>query len=771
MAAALPAMGPVCAQTGASLLLPSAIAYDAVGNVYFADTNRNQVLEATLGGQLIVVAGNGVQGFAGDGGSAVSAELNGPQGVAVGGDGTVYIADTGNQRVRAVIAGTISTFAGNGVRGFAGDGGVATAAEFSVPVALAVDASGALLVCDSGNQRVRRIAGGVITTIAGNGLQGFAGDGGAATAAELDTPMGVAASEDGRIFVSDTRNDRVRMVSVGGTISTFAGTGVQGFEGDRGAATAAELALPRGLVLLPSGALLIADENNQRVRMVDASGAISTVQGTGVQGAGAGDGVNALATMLNSPRSVGVSKFAQPAVVDSANKLLRVEATNASLYAPAGLAVVRRSSVAMSAPATAVYGQLSAGVAVTGEVGVAQGVVNWLDGDSPIGSATLSGGSATTTLTGVGAGNHALSAAYLGDGLNPAATNVATNVTVTPAPVVATANAATMQFGTAVPALTGTLSGVLPQDSGNVAAQFSTTATDLSPIGTYPIGAVLRGGASANYAMMLSTSSGNLTVAQAASSVTEQLSAQSYAGFPMILTATVSPPGLGTPTGSVAFLDGANVVASASVAGGVATGTYLAPTAGTHAMTAKYSGDGNFLPSTSAVLDAAVGALPDFTVSVANPAQSVQGGLIATYTVTVAGQGPFSGAVSLAVSGVPAGATVSFSPPQVTPGAGSATAILSVQTTMAMASRAQAIIAWWAVGFALPVFLTRRRRCKMWLAVTMACCVVGLGGCGDRSLSTALQPHQSYTFTVTGTGTNLAGVVVTHSAVVTMVVQ
>src|ERR1700722_19245980 len=149
MVTLLLAAGAARAQTGASLLLPSAIAYDAAGNVYFADTNRNQVLEATLGGQLVVIAGNGVQGFAGDGGPAASAQLNGPQGVAVGADGTVYIADTGNQRVRAVTVGTISTLAGNGVRGFAGDGGAATAAEFSVPTAIAVDAGGCLLVCDS----------------------------------------------------------------------------------------------------------------------------------------------------------------------------------------------------------------------------------------------------------------------------------------------------------------------------------------------------------------------------------------------------------------------------------------------------------------------------------------------------------------------------------------------------------------------------------------------------------------------------------------------
>jgi len=666
LAVTLLCIGPVRAQTGGSLLLPSAMAYDVAGNVYFADTNRNQVLESTLGGQLVVIAGSGVQGFAGDGGAATSAELNSPQGVAVGGDGTVYIADTGNQRVRAVTGGTISTFA--------------------LPVALAVDTSGALLVCDSGNQRVRRISLGTITTIAGDGVQGFAGDGGAATAAEMDTPMGVAAAPDGRVFIADSSNNRVRVVNAAGMISTFAGTGEQGFAGDGGVATSAELAMPRGLVLMPSGALLIADEDNQRVRMVDASGLISTLQGSGVQGAGAGDGVSALTAMLNSPRAVGASAFAQPAVVDSANKLLRVEATNAALYAPAGLAPSRASSVVVSAPVTVVYGQLSASVTVSGVAGVPQGAVTWLDTGSKVGNSTLSSGSATIVLTGIGAGTHALSVQYGGDGLNPAATSSVTSVTVT----------------------------------------------------------------------------------QAASSVTEQLNAQSYAGLPMILTAVVSPATHGTPTGTVAFLDSATVVASANVVNGVATGTYLTPSVGAHAMTANYSGDGNFQPSSSGVLNTTVSAMPDFTVSVTNPSQSVQGGLIANYTVTVVGQGAFSGAVSLGASGLPAGASVSFSPPQLVPGAGSLTSTLSIVTTTAMASHVQPINAWWALGLVLPMFFLRRRRLLM---LALAGCLVGLSGCGARTLSLGAQPSQSYAFTVTGTGTNLAGVVVAHSVVVTLVVE
>jgi len=762
---------PVRAQTTSSLLLPSAIAYDTAGNVYFADTNLNQVLESTLSGQLIVVAGSGVQGYAGDGGLATNAELNSPQGVAVGVDGTVYIADTGNQRVRAVAAGLISTFAGTGIRGFAGDGGAATAAEFSVPVAIAVDASGALLVCDSGNQRVRRISAGVIATIAGNGVQGFAGDGGAATAAELDTPMGVAVGAGDSIFVADTHNNRVRMVNAGGTISTFAGTGMAGFMGDGAAATAAELSLPRGLVVLPSGALLIADENNQRVRMVDALGMISTVEGTGVQAsvAGAGDGVSMVAVMLNSPRAVGVSAFAQPAVADTANKLLRVEATNVALYAPGGMATGRTSSVTVSVPSAVVYGQLSAGVTVTGVAGTPQGTVSWLDGGSLIESSTLNNGSATTVLVGAGVGVHALSVAYNGDGLNPVATSSAASVTVTPAAVMATASATTMQYGATVPALTGTLSGVLPQDSGNVAAVFSTSATALSPVGTYPIGVMLTGSASGNYTVSLSASSGNLSVAQATSSVTEQVNAQSYAGLPMILAAVVSPRGLGMPTGTVTFLDGTNVVSNATVVNGGATGSYLAPAAGPHTITASYSGDRNFMPSTSSAMDMTVNAIPDFTVSVPNPSQSVQGGLIANYTVVVTGQGAFSGAVSLAAAGVPAAAKANFSPPQLIPGTGSVTSTLSVQTTTAMASREPAISPWWALGFMLPLLMVRRR--KLWLQVTAIAVCVGLAGCGTRSLSVAAQPSQSYTFTVTGTGTNLAGVVVTHSVVVTLVVE
>ena len=194
------------------------VAYDTAGDLFIADAARNQVFEISVGGAISVIAGNGTQGFAGDGGPAISAELNSPMSVAVTADGMLYIADTGNQRIRVVQGGIITTFGGSGARGFSGDGGLAIAAALNRPVALAIDLTGALLVCDQGNERVRRISAGQIVTIAGNGVQGFAGDGGAAVAAELNEPSGIAAAADGRIFIADTDNQRIRVVSSGGTI-------------------------------------------------------------------------------------------------------------------------------------------------------------------------------------------------------------------------------------------------------------------------------------------------------------------------------------------------------------------------------------------------------------------------------------------------------------------------------------------------------------------------------------------------------------------------
>jgi hypothetical protein len=767
------------AQTAPPLpLLPNGVAYDAAGNLYFADTDRHQVYESSLAGILSVVAGSGSQGFSGDDGAATSAQLDSPQGIAIGPDGTLYIADTGNQRIRAVRNGQISTFAGNGTAGFAGDTGPALAAEFNGPSALAIDAAGALLVCDSLNHRVRRIRSGTITTLAGTGTQGFAGDGAAATAAELDTPSGVAVGADGRIYLADSHNDRIRVIALDGTISTFAGSGTRGFSGDGSTATAASLSLPRGLMVTSAGALLFADSNNQRVRMVDARGIIATTVGSGVQGSSK-DGNASSTAALDTPRTVAVSTFGSPVFVDAHNGQVRESVANGNLYVPAGFAPSRTSTVSLTAPSTANYAGLSATVSVSGVAGTPQGTVQLLDGTSLIAQATLAEGSASFTPVSLPVGTHTLSAAFLGDGVNPAATSVVTTVEVAAATVTATANAETTEYGQAIPALTGSLTGVLPQDSGDVTAVFATTAGALSPPGTYPISASLSGSASGNYALVIGPNSGTLQIYQAGSITSEQpLATSSYAGLPLVLTASVASTTQGAPTGTVNFSDSGSVIASATLVGGSASATYLAPAAGSHSIVANYLGDTNFTASSSQASVTTVGAMPDFTVTASGgSSQTVSAGGITNFTLTITAQpAPFTGVVSLSVTGLPGGAIATFAPPETVPGTGSATATMSVQTSATSASVAGRSGSGLSIAacLVLPFWIILHRRCtlsKGIVSCSLAIFLVGALGCGARTISTAEVAQQISTLRVTGTATNLAGAVVTHSATVTLIVQ
>ncbi len=762
-------------QSVAMPLLPSSVAFDAAGNLYFADTNRNVVYESSLAGVLSIVAGNGMQGFGGDGGPATSAELNAPQGLAVGPDGTLYIADTGNELIRVVRGGVITTFAGNGSVGFSGDGGAATGAAFRRPNALAIDANGSLLVCDAGNQRVRRISAGVIQTVVGNGVQGFAGDDGAATSAELDTPMGLAVGSDGQIFVADSHNQRIRVVATDGVISTLAGNGAAGYAGDGGPATAAELDLPRGVFVTSTGAVIFADSNNQRLRMVTSSGTITTIVGSGVQGTAA-DGVTVGTVAMNSPRGVALSSFGAPVYADALNQMVRESVANGNVYAPAGLDPARTTVVTLSASSS--DGQANAQVTVAGSEGTTQGTVELLDAGSLLTQTTLADGSATFAPQPLSAGTQSLYAAYLGDGVNPAATSAEVLVNGDPTVLTATASPATAEYGQAIPLLTGTLTGTLPRIAGGVVVTFTTTAGLLSPVGSYPIVAKLSGPASANYTLVMSPTSGVLQIVPAPSATAEQpLTQGSYAGLPLLLTANVVSTTQGMPTGTVTFLDNGTVVTTAPLVNGAANGTYLSPGTGSHSLVASYGGDGNFLASVSQPQLATVSAIPDFSMVTSGSAtQTVAAGDVANFTMTVGSQsGAFTGVVDLSASGLPAGATVSFSPPQVVPGASSVNVTMSVQTSATLLTRWSSRLSGGVLtGLLFPLLIGRRRgrMRRQWLAIGgLMLGLLPMMGCGARSISTTLEGGKTYVLAVTGTSTNLAGTVVSHATQVTLVVE
>jgi uncharacterized protein (TIGR03437 family) len=303
---------------------PKGMAIDPAGNVYIADSENFRVRKVNASGLMSTYAGNGVYGFSGDGGQAVNASISDILSVALDAAGNLYVADSSNRRIRKITpGGIITTIAGTGVQGYSGDGGPAVSALLGRPVAVAVDAGGNLYYVDSVDQCVRRInAAGIISTVAGNGVQAFSGDGGQATAASLAFPLGMAFDSAGNFYVADANNNRIRMVTPGGIISTVAGDATEGFSGDGGPAVNASINIPSDVAVDGAGNLYIADAGNNRIRKITPAGVISTIAGTADNGF-SGDGGSPTLAMLNHPWSVTVSSSGAVYIGDDLNFRVR----------------------------------------------------------------------------------------------------------------------------------------------------------------------------------------------------------------------------------------------------------------------------------------------------------------------------------------------------------------------------------------------------------------------------------------------------------------
>jgi sugar lactone lactonase YvrE len=314
------------AAAAALVSAPGAVAVDAIGNIYVADTANDEVRRIAVStGTITRVAGTaGQSGYTGDGGAATSATLNAPAGIAVDGAGNVYIADTGNNVVRRIdgVTGIITTIAGSDA-----------AATLNGPTGLAVAPMGMLYIADTGNDVVRALglrSAGSIQTFAGNGAPGFSGDGALAIAGQLTGPTALAVDGTGNVYISDTGNQRLREVATTGLLSTIAGIAVGGYSGD-GVATSAELSSPGSIAVDAAGNVYVADSGNNRIRVI-ASGQITTVAGTGTASLSGDSGNSGIAT-LKAPAGLALDSANNLIVADTGNNSIRSIGVGASAIA------------------------------------------------------------------------------------------------------------------------------------------------------------------------------------------------------------------------------------------------------------------------------------------------------------------------------------------------------------------------------------------------------------------------------------------------------
>lgn len=771
-------MGGVEATT-VPLFAPRQLVFDAAGNLYIADAGDNLIREVSLTGVIVTMAGSGQEGFAGDGGLATSAQLDSPSGVAIDADGNLYIADTNNNRIREVSRGVIRTIAGKGTSGFGGDNGAATSAELDRPTALTVDAEGQLDIADTGNQRIRRISGMTISTVAGDGIERFAGDGAAATAASLDEPLGVAVDAKGDIYIGDTNNQRVRMVSAAtGIIDTIAGSGAKGYTGD-GPALAAALASPSGVAVDGAGNVYFADADNDRIRVVR-DGSVVTLAGMGVEGY-AGDAGWATSAQLDTPRAVLVNG-ATVLLSDTANNLVRAIDAGRILSSGGVPAPGAESLIVGGAPGGG-YGTGTLTATFSHNGVMAAGRVSFYDqqasGPVPIGYAQLARNVASIGIGSLAAGPHAIMASYSGDASSNPIDSGVYIYTVSPAPLIADATGVKLLYGQAIPPFTGALTGVLARDAGKVTAVYTSAATSVSAPGIYPIAVSLAGPAAGNYRVMEGAGSGSVVIGQAPTTTTLSASTTNpIVGASIAFAVKVGSDTGAEPAGTVNFYDGSALLNPAPVAvtAGMATFSSSALAAGAQSLTAVYSGDADFRGSTSVALSI-TGISPDFAIAASSPAQTLLPSQSVEYPLTLTPVNPtFVYPVTLRATGLPAGVTAAFTPASLAAGAGtsqvkltlSASSLAVLHPHPTPGGRSNPAV---ALAFLLPVLCWRRARgaavrlsnaVRLLLALVALAIAGSLTACGGGGFFS--HATQSYTVTVTavcGPGTHATSVNVT----------
>ncbi|HEV2198405.1 MAG TPA: Ig-like domain repeat protein [Bryobacteraceae bacterium] len=731
--------------TAALLTNPCYVKVDSAGNLYISDScttasggggggsgggcgggsmNRIRRVDSVTG-IITTIAGGNNFGFSGDGGPAASALLSAPAGLAIDGSGNIYIADSGNNRIRRIDAVTaaITTVAGSGAAAFAGDGGLATAASLSCPAGLAFDSAGNLYVGDTGNQRIRRIdaSSGVITTVAGTGNAAFNGDGIAAINTNISAVTDLAVNSSGNLIFADLSNDRVRVIdSTTGLIWTIAGNGSAPSpccgDGDGQQATLAELNVPAGLALSSSGALYISDLQGNRVRNVAlpspfASTALTvsangtTVPVTFTASLAAINGLQANATggvlffdgtsFLGSAAIVNGSGSFTPSSIATGAHNISAEYPGDSAF---GASVSPALPVNITNPPTAVTLAANPNPSVSGQAVTltaaitpqsVTGTVTFLNGSAALGTAGVNSGSAGLPGISLSVGSYTLTAQYSGDASHPATTSPAITLTVNP---VSTTTAVTSSQNPSIVGANVTFTATVSPSAATGKVQFLDGATVLGANtlaggaasfttstlaqGTHSITAAYVG--DANDSGSTSGAINQVVNAKTATTTTVTSSQNpSIVGATVTLSATVSPS---TATGTVQFTDGATVLSTGTLAGGTVSFTTSTLTQGTHSITAVYSGDANNAGSTSGAVNQVVNAKTVTTTTVTSSQNPSIVGVNVTFIAAVSpsaatGTVQFMDGATVLSTNTLAGGSASFATSTLTQGTHSITAV------------------------------------------------------------------------------------------------
>ncbi|SDF09794.1 NHL repeat-containing protein [Terriglobus roseus] len=639
---------------------PRTVVYDATGNLFVADSRNNIVTSITPAGQLTVVAGTGREGYDGDSGAATKALLNRPTSIALKSDGTLFIADTGNHCIRSVSPdGTITTIAGNGKPGDSADGSPAKIAQLRNPSGLALDSDGTLLIADTGNHRIRRIAAnGNIVAVAGTGKEGDSGDGGSATNATFRRPASLLVLNNGAILIADTDARRIRMLSPDGTISAYGNTTFRS---------------PQGMTLDASGNIVVADAQLQQVLQTSTT-ANNNLAGNGKQGT--------LATgALNSPSSVATNANGDIAISDRRNHQVQ------RLALPS------------------------------------------LDfGSIPIGQT-----SATQTLLLQNAADTPL---------------LITSVTLSPAfSIASNGNCSTPPFTLAAKAQCSLQLAFTPQANGS-AQTIGLVQSSSAPPSMLRLTGIGVPGTNLATSRIALVSDGSI----------------SYSGAPIKLTATVAGSLLTPPTGNVIFQDGSNNIATVQLTAGAAILSTASLTAGTHTLRAIYSGDSAYATSTSTSITQTVVAAPDFSLTTS--ATSYSGGANNSVSIPITLlplNGTLNHTTTLTISGLPSGATATFTPSTFTLAGDPIAVSLMIKLPATLARNPSIPTGIFSALLLLGIFPPKRKRLPAFLLILGTLSLQGCGGFRTTSITNPADNTHRYNCTITATTTGVVGDTLTHS--------